>query len=226
MNGTGVPGGPEIDGDHLRDGPVKQFTKGLNLLVQVHPFRLAFHAAAEEQELPDQVRRPFRKFMYAFKMFPASGGSVIPHEDLVVTAQGVDDVIEVVGDSAGQRADGLHLRGVVQLLFQTALFRDVLQRSDDPLHVAVGVDVWGDVRDEEACLPGVIQDRSGGVPHDEPVVPDSFELINVELVILMADKLQEIPPQHLFRPMAEDLFPGGIDIVEPPVRLEGEDDVR
>ncbi len=56
-----------------------------------------------------------------------------------------EDIVEVMGDTAGEMADGLHLLGLAQLRLQldTCLFRllalgDVARECDEPVHPADG----------------------------------------------------------------------------------------
>ncbi|OPZ59291.1 MAG: hypothetical protein BWY87_01078 [Deltaproteobacteria bacterium ADurb.Bin510] len=55
---------------------------------------------------------------------------------LGVADDGGQHVVEVVGDAAGQRADGLHLLGLHQLLLEFDLVGDVAAQSDEALDLA------------------------------------------------------------------------------------------
>ena len=49
------------------------------------------------------------------------------------------DIIEVVGDSAGEQPDRFHFRGALDLLFQSQALRDVAKNQHRPNHATGGI---------------------------------------------------------------------------------------
>ncbi len=74
----------------------------------------------------DQIPRPQRSGLYLIQivMHPALLAGML-HGQFVVAQNRAENVVEIVGDAAGQGAYGLHLLGLKQLLFQPFALGDI-----------------------------------------------------------------------------------------------------
>ena len=82
---------------------------------------LGFLAAAEGEDAPDQVLRARGGLANLFQAVPlVRRFARLQPGQLDVAEDRLQQVVEVVGDAAGQRADGLHLLRLAQLVFQAA----------------------------------------------------------------------------------------------------------
>ena len=85
-----------------------------------------------------------------------------------VAEDGGQDIVEIVGDAAGQGADGLHLLGLDQLLFQLGLAffgpnlgRDIEEDASQQVPLAVMLD--GEFVDHQMAVFPVQADFAGGI---------------------------------------------------------------
>ena len=67
-----------------------------------------------------------------------SSGAEVFEQELAVAGDDRQEVVEVVGDAAGQPADRLQLLGLPELLLEAPLLGHVLDETLDVLHLAVG----------------------------------------------------------------------------------------
>ena len=67
--------------------------------------------------------RGFFDFFGVF--FQRAVGIELTAEDLAVADDDAEKIVEVVGDSAGETADGFHLGGHAELLFESAALGDI-----------------------------------------------------------------------------------------------------
>src|SRR5262249_43613088 len=143
-------------------------------------------------------------------------------EKLGVPHDAGEDVVEVVGDAAGQGPDGLHLLGLVELLLQLDLLRDVTGRGD------VVHDPAGDVahrRDRGLFLV----DRPVLPPVHEPSAPDlsgadALPDLAVEgrLVLAALEQARRLAEHHGAR-VAGDALERGVHVLDDPVGVGDHD---
>jgi hypothetical protein len=130
-----------LQGDPLSDEPPQHPFQIVHADVQVEVDGLGGLLAAEGQEPPGELRGPFRRGLDLLDGFCDLGPFPGVAAQLLSVAQDHrEQVVEVVGDAAGQLAHGLHLLGLVQgalglreRLLGTLLLRDArLDPLDHP----------------------------------------------------------------------------------------------
>jgi hypothetical protein len=126
--------------DVFADEPAKHLRQAGDDRVEIERLHVRRLAPAEEQELPCQGRGPFGfapKVMQPAAHVGAEVRLFLQHADSEDHRR--EDVVEVVRHAAGQPADRLQLLRLAQLLFEAALFGDVLLHSDEVGDCAVDV---------------------------------------------------------------------------------------
>ena len=125
--------------DVLADQPSQHLVRVAHDLVQVDDARLEHLLAAEGEELPRQVGRAMRGLVDLGQLHPRrvlrlqpSGG------ELRVAQDGRQQVVEVVGDAAGQPSHRFHLLRLAELLFDGAALRHVPRVDDQPASARLG----------------------------------------------------------------------------------------
>ena len=120
--------------------------------VEVDDPRLQHLFPAEGEQLTGESRRPVRGPVDLQHVEPALVLVVDrPQQQLRVSDDGRQEVVEVVGDAAGELADGLHLLGLAELLLEDLLLADVSHVDEEVERAArrvlhhrrVGVDPHG-----------------------------------------------------------------------------------
>src|SRR2546422_92046 len=102
---------------------------------------------AERQELARQVRRPDRRLLDLLRLRVLRVvGTERPAQEIHGAEDGGEQVIEVVGDAAGQAAHGLHFLGLAQPLLERALVRHVLDDELEALERPVRGPHWATVQ--------------------------------------------------------------------------------
>ena len=106
--------------------------------VQVEDLGLQHLAAAEGQQLAGQRRRLLRRSINLLHLAAQLLFKLLPFQHHAGIA--LDDgqhIVEVVGNSAGERADGFHPLGDAKLLFQALALADVDGHGHDVLRLAL-----------------------------------------------------------------------------------------
>ena len=113
--------------------------------VDVHNLRLQHLPPAERQQLARQRRRPFARVPDLFEIGPQRvvERNVVEHQ-VAVTEDRSEQIVEIVGDAAGELANRLHLLRLPQLFFQLAPIGQIADIHDDRPHRPVGQAVHGD----------------------------------------------------------------------------------
>ena len=122
----------KVNPDHFRDGSFKQPGCRFNGPVQIHLSEFALYFSAENQELFRQLGGLLCGFFNGFELHIIRVVGFFAHQqDLAVTGYGLQNIIKIVRNAAGQSPDGLHLVGMEQLGLQAFPFRDVAKRHKD-----------------------------------------------------------------------------------------------
>ena len=101
--------------DVLANQPREQLLDVIDDLVDVEQRRLQHLLPAERQQLPGQRRGAVAGLLDLLGIAPQRVVvAQLPQQDLGVAADGLDQVVEVVGDAAGEAADRLHLLHALQ----------------------------------------------------------------------------------------------------------------
>ena len=99
----------------LAEEAPEHFEKVLDDFIQVQGLDLQDRAAAEQEELAGEVGRAFGM---GFQVSQRSAGILVQARISVKNAQvhhdRGNDIIEIVGDAAGELANALHLLGLAQ----------------------------------------------------------------------------------------------------------------
>ena len=141
-----------FDRDHLGDG-ARQDVKGLvHDRIQRQRLEIAFDLAAEGQELAGQLAGPLGGgFDFLKRPGIQAPRRLVQKQQLRISGNGLQEVVEVVGDSAGQGADRLHFDGMDELSLQR-------------LAAFLGLDPGGDILERAhgpGRPPGVVRHQSG-----------------------------------------------------------------
>jgi len=130
VDGVQVRGQSKLRRNRFGDGPGQRLLGLAHHLVEIEGLQAALLAAAENQQLLGERRRPLDG---ALDLQQPSLLRAVPvsahHEQLDVARDALQMVVEVVGDPAGKRPDGLHLPGVLQPGFEMGLPRHVPQQT-------------------------------------------------------------------------------------------------
>jgi hypothetical protein len=106
-----------LDFDLLSEGAAQELAGGRHEGVDVGSLGAECLLARESEQLPRQARRPFHRLA---DLAEAAGHAVV---ELLLFLEGIDigqdhreDIVEVVGDAAGELSDGFHFLRLSQLL--------------------------------------------------------------------------------------------------------------
>ena len=103
-----------------RQGGPQQFERFLGDDSDIHRFSLLLPLAAEDQNLVDQILRPLAGLHHLLQVTALDIRSVlIQHGQFGIADHGGENIIEIMGNAAGQGADGLHFLGLPELRLQT-----------------------------------------------------------------------------------------------------------
>src|SRR5690606_15006410 len=106
--------------------------------VQVEHARLQHGAAAERQQLPGKPRRTHARVTHLAQRSEQLVLILVSREEeLRMTGDDREQVVEVVSNPARELTDGVHLLRLLQLLLERTLPRDV---THDPREVAAAVE--------------------------------------------------------------------------------------
>ena len=172
------------DLDIFRDGGGEEFDRLLDDGCDEQGTHFLFPFPAEAQNLFYQFPGPFGGNEHLLEILPVLA---LPrhgvHDHFRIADDRHENIIEVMGDAAGQGADGLHLLGVAEFLFQGFFF---LSRSLFPADVLEGpIDLH--------AFP-VLADRLAQGPAPSDIAFGCFELgFKLEGLIL----LDEFPHRRL-----------------------------
>ena len=110
---------PRVDRDVFADG-AREHTKDVgHHLVEIEGGGMQHLLPAEGQQLPREPCRAIRRSpdleqLAVYRLVPAD----LIENQVAVADDGREHVVEVVGDAARESADGLHLLGLPELVFQ------------------------------------------------------------------------------------------------------------
>jgi hypothetical protein len=103
-------------------------------LAELHGLRAERLAAREGEQLAHQARRPVRVLLDLHQVLERRVRRPVAREQQVrVADDGLEDVVEVVRDAAGELADRLHLLRLDELLLEEPLLGRVERVEDRPL---------------------------------------------------------------------------------------------
>ena len=196
---------PELELDVLSDEPAEHRRQVADQRVDVEHLRLEDLLAAEGQELARQAGRALGRPPDLLHVV-GQRVALLQHapDQVAVAHDDGQEVVEVVGDPAGQAADGLHLLRLPQLGLEALPLGDVLQDRQRPDRRAGGVP---EEREREAALhPAPVAGQDLGLvlpdavlhpeaPHQRPCRVPSAPL-----------ELGDRPAQHLVGAVAEELL--------------------
>ncbi len=135
-----VGGEGEVDGDTFADGALHHIGHVFDELVGVEHDWLEELFSAEGEELSGEVGGAFGSEGDLLEGGGFLGvGGVEGAEDFCVALDDGEEVIEVVGDAAGELADGFHFLGLAELIFELDAFGDVPEHALDTDEGAAGV---------------------------------------------------------------------------------------
>ncbi len=190
--------------DVFSDEASQQLLDVLHQSVEIDDLGLEDLATAEREQLLGQGRGPVRRAVDLIHVLaPGVIGRQIGEEQVGVSADGGEDVVEVVGDAAGEPADRLHLLRLDDLLLETA-----------PLGgVAVVVDNGGDDRVVEEVGEDALEVAPGAVlvPHARRHIDAAAgvghrfrEPSHHRVAVLRVDKVKGIEPYKFVQLVAEN----------------------
>src|SRR5438309_2056624 len=139
LTGVGANGaeGWRQDGDQLHllsNQAAQHLVRVGDDVVQVEDPRLDGLAAAEGQQLPREVAGGLRGATDLVEILAMGAvGGKVEKDQIRVPENRRQDVVEIVGDPAGQRAKGVHLLRLPQLLLELFALGDVHQGALDDL---------------------------------------------------------------------------------------------
>ncbi len=115
-DGSGVRCEILVDGNGRRQGGAQHLQGFLDNDCRLERDLFAFRLTAEGEDLFDQILGPMTGFDDLIKILRdrGTGRAVVPGQ-FRIAEDGPEDVVEIVGDAAGQGADGLHFLGLLQL---------------------------------------------------------------------------------------------------------------
>ncbi len=130
---------PELQGDVLADHPAQHLLQAVEQGAQIHRGGgQGTVLPAEGQQLVDQGAGLRAGAQDALEVAAGVAGGQVAAQQLAVAHDHLQEVVEVVGDAAGQAADRLHLLGVLHLALEAPLLGDVLHQGDHQGHLAIG----------------------------------------------------------------------------------------
>ena len=116
----------QLEADVLADDALQHLRGGRHHLVQIEVLRLHHLPPAEEQQLTRQVGATFGAGADLLQALAHVGRQGLDAgRELRLHQHHRQDVVEVVGDAAGELADRLHLLGLAQLRFEGDALGDV-----------------------------------------------------------------------------------------------------
>ena len=117
--------------DVLADHPTQNLLDVSEDSAQVEDFRSQHLLAREGQKLSRQPRRALTRFANLFEIFvPGMPLSRLGEQNIAVTQNRRQDVVEVVCHAAGEPPDRFHLLGLDQLRLELLALGHVLNDSD------------------------------------------------------------------------------------------------
>ncbi len=136
------------------DGACEHGKSAANAVVDVDDAGLENLAAAEGEQLTGDFGGTRGLLHDVQSLDSMAGASWLLQRELAGEADGLGDVVEVVGDATGEASDGLHAMGVAELLFELALTGDVPDIALDVLvpGLGVGAERSGDGDAEDAAI--------------------------------------------------------------------------
>ncbi len=169
-NGRQILARQEFGRDLLADQAMEHLQEILDHAVELDRPDVEDRAAAEHEELLGQGGGPFRVGGDFPQVGPdrlVEGGMILEHGE--PDHHRAEDIVEIVGDAAGQLPDCFHFLRLTQPPFQPPLFGDVDSHQADDLDLAVRVEN-GKFRDGEADVPSVqfsfqLLDHGKALPH-------------------------------------------------------------
>ena len=121
------------EGDVLADEAAQHRLHAADDLVQVDDARLHHLLPAEGEELPGEGGGPVRRLLDQLDVAAERAlGRELEQEELAPARDHGQEVVEVVGDAAGEPADRLHLLGVAELRLERPHRGEVAHDDDDP----------------------------------------------------------------------------------------------
>ena len=165
----------EPEQDPLAHEPPQHAAHVAHDRVEVDLSRLHDLLAAEREELTDERRRPVGRAADLLDVVTARvdrGG--VREQQLGAAEDGGEQVVEVVGDSARELADRLHLLGESELVLQALSLRNVAQVHQQILRLAIGVlhDRRVHVHPQRSAAgltPAHLQVQCAGLTPEEPL---------------------------------------------------------
>ena len=113
------------DLDALRREAAEHRFDALHDVIQIEQFGLENLAAAESEQLAGQQRRPVAGLLDGGESRLGGGAGGGETAQLGIAIDDGQQIVEIVGDSAGQFADRLHLLRLPQLLLQLNALGDI-----------------------------------------------------------------------------------------------------
>ena len=124
--------------DVFADQPFEHRTHVTDDLVHLESRGFDDLAATESEKLPRQTRRARARDLNLLNILPVRMVLALAGEQqLAVTEHDGQEVVEIVGDAAGESSNSFHLLRLVILLFERAASRDVEGNTDTAHRFAV-----------------------------------------------------------------------------------------
>ena len=136
VDGAQFIGGAEVEADILAEETGQDPDHVFEEEVEVEVSGLKYAAAAEGEQLRGEGGGAFCG-LADFGEVGICGvvGADAAQGDFAVAGDGGEEVVEVVGNTAGESADGFHFRGVAELGLEEFLLGDVADDVDDVFHL-------------------------------------------------------------------------------------------
>ena len=212
--------------DVLADDALQQRIDTRQHLVEVERLRLQDLAPAEREQLARQALRALSRGadLPDVDRRRVVGPEVLQHQ-LAVAEDGRQQVVEIVGDAAGEAPDRFHLLRLQQLLLGAPHVGDVLGQSDHPVELAAGVVD----RERAGAHPagGAVGTHHAEVTRDRLALLDRLPRLADHRGIVGMDRLDPGAgiAVRLFERPAPDLLPHAVQI-QRPVAIELDDQER
>ena len=147
------PGGQIcFDRDHFREGALQQAGDFPNRLVQLGRNRRTLHIPADRHQLLRNLFAPGRRLIDPLQVFEEAVLRVrLFQAHLGIADDNLKQVIKVVRQSAGKRADGIHFLCAAQLAIQLFALRDVFCQADRLNRVFPGIK-YGNHRNQKRSV--------------------------------------------------------------------------
>ena len=212
--------------DQCRPGFVRKLRRNLDLLAKR---RMQQFGGLDDQRVDvdlDRLQRlPARKCQQVLGELRAALGGIVDQlgdrgefgligHRLGQNADGAgddrQDVVEVVGDAAGELADRVHLLGLPELGFGGALLGDIAADEEMPPH-RLGPAPHPVQRHDVLSIPVRIPRLE--TAHLQPA-PRRAHFLPRALEIVGMDEVDRAAPDHLFGPVTQDVRHAGADLDE------------